>query len=118
MTTGNDWEALKARAAKAYRILAGLPDGAPDPGGLGDAKAPRTWLQYESVWRVFTAWCDGEGLQPMPAAPATLLRFVRSLNGRECSPSTLDAYIAAIATVHRLRGQAVDRTLLVEPLKA
>jgi len=125
MTARNDWKALKAKAAGAYRTLAGLEEGAPDPDGLADAKAVRTLLQYESVWRIFTTWCAEEGLQPMPAAPATVLGFMRALNargqqqrGRECSPRTLDSYIAAITAVHRYRGHAIDRTILIEPLKA
>ena len=46
---------------------------------------------------------------------ATICGTCRQGNAR---PQPRDSYLAAIATVHRLHGYRVDRTILIEPLKA
>lgn len=85
---------------------------------LADAKAPGTWQQYRSAWNVYGAWCEEEGREPMPASPDQLRAYVKHLAVGGRVASTIEAHVAAIATVHRLNGHAVDRTLIVEHLKA
>src|SRR5687768_17598264 len=80
-----------------------------------DAKAPRTWCQYRSVWKLFVEWCEETGV---PATPATLKAYVCALTSRGLSPATAEAYFAGMITVHRLHGYPLDRTMLVEPMKA
>jgi integrase len=65
------------------------------------------------------AWCDEAGHLPMPAVPELLEAWVWHLiEVKKMSPASIDSYVAAVATVHRYHGHSVDRTLLIEPLKA
>jgi integrase len=112
-TFGASKKFTRAKALEAFRLIA--PHEEED---LLDAKAHRTIIQYASAWRVYLAWCEEEGHTPIPAAPQQLRAYVRHLSHAQRSPATIDSYIAAIATVHRYHGHAVDRTLLIEPLKA
>ena len=101
------------------RVLAAFRFIAPDEDiDLAEAKAPKTILQYASVWRLYTQWCQERGFSAVPASPAQLREYLRHLQGLGHSPSSLDSYLAAVAAVHRYRGYRVDRTLLIEPLKA
>jgi len=101
------------KGAAAYIELAG-----DDDDGLADAKAPRTWVLYRSGWRRFVSWCQENGVASMPADGPTLKRYLREMNAANLSAATIEAYIAGIATVHRIHGHAINRTILVEPLKA
>jgi hypothetical protein len=86
---------------------------------LLEAKAYRSTIQYASVWRQWTAWSDEAGHPPMPATPEQLEAWVWHLiETKRMSPASIDSYVAAVATVHRYHGHAIDRTLLIEPLKA
>jgi integrase len=89
-----------------------------DPDDIQGSRAIRTECQYGSAWRIYTRWCDAEGLTPMPADAQQLLRYVRHLRARNLTPATAEAYIGAIAAIHRINGFAIDRTLIVEPMKA
>jgi integrase len=89
-----------------------------DPDDIQGSRAVRTECQYGSAWRIYTRWCDAEGLTPMPADAQQLLRYVRHLRARNLTPATAEAYIGAIAAIHRINGFAIDRTLIVEPMKA
>lgn len=103
----------REKAAAAFAELA--PD---EDADLADAKAPATWQQYRSAWAVFTSWCEQQAVAPLPAAPPTLRGYVKHLGAEGRAASTIEAHVAAIATVHRLNGHAIDRTLIVEHLKA
>ena len=89
-----------------------------DPDGIAGSRAIRTEIQYGSAWRIYTKWCDTEGLTPMPADAQQLLRYVRHLRARNLTPATAEAYIGAVAAIHRINGYAIDRTAIVEPMKA
>jgi integrase len=89
-----------------------------DPDDIAGSRSVRTEIQYGSAWRVYTRWCDAEGLTPMPADAQQLLRYVRHLRARNLTPATAEAYIGAIAAIHRINGFAIDRTAIVEPMKA
>jgi hypothetical protein len=86
---------------------------------LLDAKAYRSTIQYASVRRQWKAWREKEGRPLMRATPEELEAWVWHLiEDKEMSPASIDSYVAAVATVHRYHGYAIDRTLLIEPLKA
>jgi integrase len=89
-----------------------------DPDDIQGSRAVRTECQYGSAWRIYTRWCEAEGLAAMPADAQQLLRYVRHLRARNLTPATAEAYIGAIAAIHRINGFAIDRTLIVEPMKA
>jgi integrase len=54
----------------------------------------------------------------MPASAQQLRAFVRYLMKLNRSPKTIESYIGAITTVHRYNGHTLDKTLIVEPMKA
>jgi integrase len=86
---------------------------------LLEAKAYRSTIQYASVWRQWKGRREKLGLPLMPATPEELEAWVWHLiEDRKMSPASIDSYVAAVATVHRYHGYAIDRTLLIEPLKA
>jgi hypothetical protein len=86
---------------------------------LLEAKSYRSTIQYASVWRQWKKWREAQGRPLMPATPEELEAWVWHLiEDKRMSPASIDSYIAAIATVHRYHGHAIDRTLLIEPLKA
>jgi len=49
---------------------------------------------------VFTAWCSEAGLQPLPAAPDTLVLFIDAM-GAIKALATIRRYVSSIATFHR-----------------
>jgi integrase len=102
------------KAAKAFAKYG--PTG--DPDEIAGSRAVRTEIQYGSAWGIYTNWCDVEGLTPMPASAQQLLRYFRHLRERKLAPATCEAYLGTIAAVHRINGYAIDRTAIVEPMKA
>jgi hypothetical protein len=46
-----------------------------DPDGIQGSRAVRTECQYASAWAIYSRWCDGAGLTPMPASAEQLLAF-------------------------------------------
>jgi site-specific recombinase XerD len=62
--------------------------------------APRTLHEYGKLWRDFAAWCAAHQLSPLPAAPATLTRYVTERAASGVRPSSLQVLIAAVAREH------------------
>jgi integrase len=85
---------------------------------LADAKAVRTLIQYGSVRRVWARWREEQGLPLLPATAEELRTFVRHLKARNLSPATLAAYVGALTYIHRMNGHSLDKTLVIEHLKA
>jgi hypothetical protein len=102
------------KAAKAFAKYG--PAG--DPDGIQGSRSVRTEIELGARWGIYTKWCDGEGLTPMPADGKQLLRYFRSLRDRKLTPATCEAYISAVCAIVRMHGHAVDRSALVEPMRA
>ena len=51
---------------------------------------------------VFTAWCAGESLEPVPADPETVAGFLDAHGDR--APATLRRYVSSIAHLHTAAG--------------
>ena len=67
------------------------------------------WLHpYESDLRHFAAWCDLEGLDALPAAPATVAAYLTAHAGT-LAVSTLRRRLAAISVMHQAVGFSGDR---------
>jgi integrase len=71
-----------------------------------------TLRAYRADWNDFRAFCQGQTLNPLPAAPATVATYLASLapsHGR----AALQRRLAAIGQAHRLKGLpwAVDATV-------
>ncbi len=86
-----DLDTLAARAA-------GLAEG---------ARAANTRKAYTSDCAHFTAWCAGHGLDPLPAAPATVGLYLAA-HESTLSVATLTRRLSAIAVAHRMVGHAMD----------
>ena len=66
----------------------------------GDALAPNTVRALVSDTRIYLAWCQTHGHQPLPASPATVAVFVDAMS-IERKPYTVRRYVASISTLHR-----------------
>lgn len=81
---GVDMRSLKARAAEL----------------VGNSTASATVRAYEADWRIFAAWCQSAGRDPLPATPDTVMLFsVSELQTRK--PSTVERRLASIVHMHR-----------------
>jgi integrase len=64
------------------------------------AKAASTRRAYQTDWRDFQAWCEGSGLESLPAAPETVAFYLTAL-ARRLKVSTLQRRISAISQAHQ-----------------
>lgn len=67
---------------------------------LDEGYAENTRIGYELDWRTFVRWCGLSHLDPLPATPETVARFVEE-HSETRAPATNARRVAAIATVHR-----------------
>lgn len=106
-----------AEAGGGELVLATAPPTAGVPARLVDTldglvragKAASTWRAYDADWRHFRAWCDDEGLTPLPAAPTTIAAYLADHAGPRTTPgtlavSTLGRRLAAISVAHLAAG--------------
>jgi site-specific recombinase XerD len=68
-------------------------------------KAPKTRLAYSTDFRIFSEWCQGRDLDPLPALPATVAAYLAYEVGQNLRPSTLGRRLAAIQYAHQLAGR-------------
>ena len=73
------------------------------------ARAASTRRAYEGDLRRFGEWCAARGYPAFPAAPATLVRYVRHLVREKRAVSTIGRAVAAIARAHQV-GRAPSPT--------
>lgn len=66
-----------------------------------------TRVAYAKDWKNFENWCRAMNLDPLPATPATIGVYLTALAGR-LAVATLTRRLAAISTMHRLSGHALD----------
>lgn len=97
-------------------IVAALPADHPPVSQLGvetslQAMADATKAATAADLDCFVAWCD---TLPVPAAPETLVAYLRYLEAKGRRPVTLTRRIASIATAHRLVGLGVEAALASE----
>lgn len=69
------------------------------------SKANSTVRAYGSAWTSFVSWCRARGVEPLPATSESIALYVADRAG-DSKPSTLNRYLAAIASAHRLAGHA------------
>lgn len=73
------------------------------------ARAPATQRAYASDWKHFTGWAASYGLEPLPASPETVARYIAALTSQGVAANTLTRRVSAIAAQHREAGHAFDR---------
>jgi integrase len=73
-------------------------------GYIRAARAEATWRAYDADLRHFAAWCDQEGLSPLPAAPTTVAAYLTAHVPPRLAVSTLRRRLAAISVMHQAAG--------------
>jgi len=68
------------------------------------ARAENTRRGYRSDLADFSAWCQAEGHQPLPAEPATVSAYLIWLARHEAKVSTISRRLSSIAYAHRFAG--------------
>lgn len=122
MATGKD------KPSAAVPALARAAGGLTRPGGetplsaslvdatlsyVRQARADNTVAAYRDAWRRFTAWCEREGRDALPASVETVAAWMsalgKGLDGPPRSPSTVNVYLSAVVSAHRAAGHSLDR---------
>jgi site-specific recombinase XerD len=67
------------------------------------SRAPNTWRAYQSDLRHFAAWCAKHGLEPLPAAAATVAAYLTD-HADQLATSTLQRRLYALSALHRAGG--------------
>jgi integrase len=75
-----------------------------------EARSPRTLKRYRDAWAIFTAWCDDQGLRPLPAKPETVAAFMASRADAGRRVLTIELELTAIGEAHKAAGHPSPRT--------
>lgn len=67
------------------------------------ARAENTLRGYRSDWREFTAWCAAAHASALPAAPATITRYLTELAQHGAKVGTMSRRLSALRFAHQLR---------------
>jgi len=67
------------------------------------SKAESTLKGYQSDWRAFCAWCEGQGVCPLPAAPEIVAAYIAQCAGH-LKPGSIQRRLNAIAEAHKAAG--------------
>jgi len=69
------------------------------------SKAENTLRGYQTDWRAFCAWCEGQGYNPcpLPAAPDTVAAYIAECAQR-LKPGSIQRQLNAIAEAHKAAG--------------
>ncbi len=67
---------------------------------LESVLSDNTRRAYDAQWRTFTGWCDQVGLQPLPAEPLTVARYLAARANAGASIATLRLVTSAISKAH------------------
>ncbi len=68
--------------------------------------ADNTKRAYRAGWNDFSSWCDDNGLEALPAAPASVALFLTARSSQKVS--TLRVKLAAIVAAHKSAGEHID----------
>lgn len=71
---------------------------------MGQAKSKNTVKAYRSDWNHFVAWCEGQGLESLPAAPQTVALYLTALAEAGLRASTLQRRLSSISQAHQAAG--------------
>lgn len=82
------WERLSPRA-RAY----------------AEASIPHnTRRAYRADWNDWTAWCEANTRQPLPADPGDVADYISDLADLGRAPATIQRRLACLATLHKMEG--------------
>ena len=74
-----------------------------------DSRSPRTRALYARAWARFVAFCDAEGLEPMPALPTTVAAFVVSRYHEGAARNSIALELVAVSVAHTEAGHDSPR---------
>lgn len=81
------------------------------------SKAESTKRSYRSLWRTFEKWCEENNVQAIPCTNEQVTLFISDMAGGR-KHKTLESYLAAISTAHRLKGYSSPCITRQEPLSS
>ena len=93
--------ALTPTAQGTVPALAGLAEQAREY--VKASKAPNTVRAYRSDWAGFVAWCEGQGVASLPAAPETIALYLTH-QAPAVTVATLGRRLVSIGQAHRAAG--------------
>ena len=76
---------------------------------VGASKRPNTLRAYQSDLRAYGAWCEGNGLQALPATADTVAAYLADQVARGLKVSTVRRHLATISKAHTLAGYTHER---------
>lgn len=85
------------------RVLDDVPVSEAEAVYVAAARAGNTLRGYRSDWAEFTAWCDTNDREPLPAAAATVSGYLTDLARHGAKVGTMSRRLSAIRFAHRLR---------------
>ena len=71
---------------------------------LAAEKSDNTRRAYKADWADFTTWCATAGLEPLPAEPITVARYLARIADGGRRASTIQRRVAAIRSIHKAAG--------------
>ncbi len=81
---------------------------------INNAKAPSTWENYSSRWRVFSKWCQDRNIDPAGCGLEFILCFLQSLLDSGRKVNTVRVYAAAISHfLNVVEGLSIGKHALV-----
>src|SRR6267143_1665567 len=69
------------------------------------SRAASTRASYASSFRIFSEWCEKNGLSALPATPATVAAFIGDQDTAGMKVATLGRRISAIKYFHKKAGE-------------
>lgn len=73
-----------------------------------NAKVENTRKAYRIDWDDFVVWCDLHGQQQMPAAPETIVSYLKSLADAWAKFATIERRLSLISLAHEICGHGGD----------
>lgn len=74
---------------------------------IGLAWSANTLATRNSQWRKYIEFCSSMSLQPVPAEPLTVARYLVKLSS-SCKYNTINNYLSAICVLHRYYGYPAE----------
>ena len=72
------------------------------------AFAKNTYINYQSDWKQFCAWCYFSNIEPLQASHNTLMAYITVLAEQGCKASTIQRKISAIAKLSLMAHNKID----------
>lgn len=79
------------------------------------SKAKNTKRAYRAAWAVFEDWCSRKSIAPLPCTIETVSLFIADV-AADKKYNTLNGYLSAISTAHKLAGHPTPVRRRDEPL--